>query len=292
MKQFDDTQQSQYYGNYREVFLVIGSFLVMVLYLRIPLSEQDVGKWMLTTALTATAIINLALYLVPMPQRSVFIPLYPYAKANAFSSLMWLIVSLAVGWRSVFVFDWQGVGLTIACVVVGFLMIVVGTFVHLFLRTFAMNNMILEDYRNEHNGNVEKYWQGHLPDRVDNYVKPRYVYADGDESETPRPEGGQVIGYRISPTLVIHSATCSQNYSDEFLLAFVAKFGGKLLTADDVKVLKKNWNVVSKMRTDIGEAPLPLPFFWYAGTSHLESTHYRENFIESDPQSSAVIMKR
>ena len=292
MKQFDDTQQSQYYNNYRELFLVIGSFLIMVLYIQTPFPVHNLGKWILMTFLSAAAIINLALYLVPMPQRDVFIPLYSYVKANAFSGLMWLVVSLAIGWKYALISDWKGICLTIACVVLGILIIVGGAFVFVLLRTIAMHNMILEDYRKSHNGNLEKYWLGTLPDVVDDYEKPRYVYADGFESETPRPEGGQVIGYRISPTLVIHSATCEQNYSSEFLLTFMAKFNGKLLTITDVEILKANWDTVSKMRTAIGENPLPTPYFWFAGASRLESTHFRENYTESSPESSAVILKR
>lgn len=291
MKQFNDTQQSQY-NNYRELFLVIGSFLTMALYLKTPSSEQDLGQWIFLTLVSAAVIINLGLYLIPMPQRSVFVPLYPYAKANAFSGFMWLVVSLAVGWRSVLFSDWQGICLTVACVIIAILMVVGGTFIHLLLRTFAINNMILDDFRKAHNDTIEKYWLGTLPEKVDDYTRPRYVYADGYESVSPRAEGGQIIGYRISPTLVIHSATCDQNYSHEFLSAFMARFHGKLLNSSEVFILKANWDTVSKMRTAIGESPLPTPYFWYAGNNRLESTHYRENFIESHPESSAIIMKR
>lgn len=291
MKQFDDTQQTQY-NNYRELFLVVGSFLIMVIYLKTPFSASDLGQWIFLTVLAATAIINLALYLIPMPKREVFIPLYPYAKANAFSGFMWLVVSLAVGWRTVLHSDWVGICLTIACFVLGLLMVIGGTFVHVFFRTLAINNMIQDDYSTSHNNTIEKYWLGTLPEKVDDYAQPRYVYADGVECVKPRPEGGQIIGYRISPTLVIHSATCDKNYSHEFLSAFMARFHGQLLTADEVDILKRNWDIVSKMRMDVGESPLPTPYFWYAGAFRLESTHYRENFTESYPESSAVILKR
>lgn len=292
MEQFNNTQQPQYYNNYRELFLVIGSFITMIIYLKEPFAEQSLKQWIYLTILSAVTVINLGLFLLPKPKRSEFVPLYPYEKTYAFSCLMWLVVSLAIGWRDVLISDWKGTLLTVSCIVFGILMIVIGSFVHVFIRTMTMHDMIIADYRQSHHKEPENIWYGKLPEQAGGYTRPRYVYDNGYESETPLSQGGQVIGYRISPTLVIHSATCKYDYSPEFLSAFMIKFRGKLLTSDDVEVLKRNWDTVSKMHTAIGESPLPTPYFWYTDNGEIKSTHYREDYTESDPEASAVILKR
>ena len=292
MEQFNSTQQSQYYNNYREFFLVVGSFVTMVIYLKEPFVEQGLRHWIFFTLLSALTIVNLGLFLLPKPKRAELIPLYPYEKAYAFSCLMWLVVSLVIGWRDILISDWKGTLLTISCLVIGIIMVVFGSFVHVFLRTLNIHNMIIADYRQSHCKEPENAWYGKLPERVDNFIKPRYVYDNGCESETPLSQGGQVIGYRISPTLVIHSATCKYDYSSEFLSAFMLKFRGQLLTLAEVDILKKNWDIVSKMRTAIGESPLPTPYFWYTDNGEIKSTHYREDYTESDPEASAIILKR
>ena len=51
----------------------------------------------------------------------------------------------------------------------------------------------------------EPIWNGKLPEKVDDYTEPRYVYENLVESTKYLPENGRIIGYRISPSLVIHS---------------------------------------------------------------------------------------
>ena len=51
----------------------------------------------------------------------------------------------------------------------------------------------------------EPLWNAILATSVDDYTEPRYVYENLKESYDYFTENGRIIGYRISPTLVIHS---------------------------------------------------------------------------------------
>ena len=112
----------------------------------------------------------------------------------------------------------------------------------------------------------EPYWNEPLAE-VSDYTEPRYVYADKFESVTPTTGHGRVIGYRISPTLVIHSMVRQDNNGIGNLRTiipnFIKKFGGKMLTEDDIPVLRENWKTIDNMRIAIGDTTLPkyiIPF--------------------------------
>ena len=103
-------------------------------------------------------------------------------------------------------------------------------------------------------------WQGKVKKATD-FNKPRYVYADLTESEKPMTDHGKVIGYRISENLVIHSMVGVNCLKDE-IDGFVRYFGGKLLKGEEVKVFRKNFSTINKMRKNIGDAELPSGLFW------------------------------
>ena len=73
----------------------------------------------------------------------------------------------------------------------------------------------------------EPLWNGKLPEYVDDYTKPRYVYENLVETTVCQPENGRIIGYRISPRLVIHSRT--QKVKQSLVAHYRERFGGKLL---------------------------------------------------------------
>ena len=105
-------------------------------------------------------------------------------------------------------------------------------------------------------------WSGNIPPVTD-YVRPRYVYEDGTESETPMQSHGRVIGYRVGPALVIHNQIgYGEKWAEYHIGKFMDCFDGKLLTASEVSVLRANWETVSAMRKKIGDAPLPKAVFW------------------------------
>lgn len=127
----------------------------------------------------------------------------------------------------------------------------------------------------------------------DNYVKPCYVYADLTESETFSNGHGKVIGYRISPTLVLHSMV-GTNYLKSEIDEFIQEFGGKLLNAEDIKVLRKNFFIVSKMRKAIGDTALPESLFWAMPMGNvIEATHAISPYGDDERAKIAnIILKR
>ena len=108
----------------------------------------------------------------------------------------------------------------------------------------------------------EPIWNGVLPEKVDDYTSPRYVYEDNHECTEPQPEHGRIIGYRISPTLVIHSRT-EININSPVLLSYIERLTGKLLNLSDVKVLLQNWDAISDLRVKAGDDPLEKEDFWF-----------------------------
>ena len=106
----------------------------------------------------------------------------------------------------------------------------------------------------------EEAWYGKLKKAVD-FTRPRYVYADLTESEKPLTGHGRVIGYRIAENLVIHSMV-GTNYLRDEIDEFIRDFGGKLLKGEEVKVFRKNFSAISKMRRKIGDTELPSGLFW------------------------------
>ena len=138
----------------------------------------------------------------------------------------------------------------------------------------------------------EVVWKGKLPDRVNDYVKPRYVYENGVEKRKHDPLQGRVIGYRISPTLVIHSMVGgNKNWTMLDAIAFKEHYVGEFLDADDILILRKNWDRVSKMREVIGDTPLPAAWFWANDGANLKACHYRKE-AWADIKKCNVILKR
>ena len=104
----------------------------------------------------------------------------------------------------------------------------------------------------------EPWWNGKLPEKVNDYTKPRYVYENLVETTEFRPENGRIIGYRISPSLVIHSRTLKVKPSAVVL----DRFGGNFLEFSDVKTLVPVWQKVSDLRVAAGDIPLEGKFLY------------------------------
>ena len=106
----------------------------------------------------------------------------------------------------------------------------------------------------------EPWWNGKLPEKVNDYTKPRYVYENLVETTEFRPENGRIIGYRISPSLVIHSRTLKVKPSAVVL--YRDRFGGNFLEFSDVKMLVPVWQKVSDLRVAAGDIPLEGKFLY------------------------------
>ena len=106
----------------------------------------------------------------------------------------------------------------------------------------------------------EPWWNGKLPEKVNDYTKPRYVYENLVETTEFRPENGRIIGYRISPSLVIHSRTLKVKPSAVVL--YRDRFGGNFLEFSDVKTLVPVWQKVSDLRVAAGDIPLEGKFLY------------------------------
>lgn len=107
----------------------------------------------------------------------------------------------------------------------------------------------------------EPLWNGTLPTSVDDYTEPRYVYENLKESYDYFPENGRIIGYRISPTLVIHSRI-NPSLNLSCLSSYISRYGGKLLNLDECKILLDNWDKVSQLREKSRDNPLDVKTFW------------------------------
>ena len=135
----------------------------------------------------------------------------------------------------------------------------------------------------------EPFWNGNLSSSVDDYEVPRYVYENLAESVVHKPENGRVVGYRISPTLVIHSMVGGDDiWSKEDALGFIKKYGGKFLEEKDVAVLRQNWSTIDAMRTAIGDTELPRGWFWLADVP----AHSVEDRFFPFPTRCNIILKR
>lgn len=106
----------------------------------------------------------------------------------------------------------------------------------------------------------EPLWDGKLPEKVDDYTKPRYVYENLVETTVCQPENGRIIGYRISPSLVIHSRI--QEVKPSAVTLYRDRFGGKFLEFSDVKMLGPIWQEISDLRVAVGDKPLEGEFFY------------------------------
>ena len=100
----------------------------------------------------------------------------------------------------------------------------------------------------------EPLWNGKLPEKVDDYTKPRYVYENLVETPEFQPKNGRIIGYRISPSLVIHSRV--QKVEPSAVTLYRDRFGGELLEFSDVKILVSVWQEISDLRVAAGDKPL------------------------------------
>lgn len=137
----------------------------------------------------------------------------------------------------------------------------------------------------------EPKWEGKIKPVLD-YTTPRYVYESGHESTTYNKYGGMIVGYRISPTLVIHNMVAGGNgWFREHIRPFIERYGGELLNTEDVAILRKNYQTVDKMRKKAGDAILPRRF-WYKGTYGSEVAYLEEEKDEYDPDCSGIILKR
>ena len=106
----------------------------------------------------------------------------------------------------------------------------------------------------------EPLWDGKLPEKVDDYTKPRYVYENLVETTVCQPENGRIIGYRISPSLVIHSRV--QKVKPSVVTLYRDRFGGKFLDFSDVKMLVAMWQEISDLRVAAGDKPLEGKFLY------------------------------
>ena len=106
----------------------------------------------------------------------------------------------------------------------------------------------------------EPLWDGKLPEKVDDYTKPRYVYENLVETTVCQPENGRIIGYRISPSLVIHLRV--QKVKPSVVTLYRDRFGGKFLDFSDVKMLVAMWQEISDLRVAAGDKPLEGKFLY------------------------------
>ena len=132
-----------------------------------------------------------------------------------------------------------------------------------------------------------------LPERVDDFAVPRYVYENGVECKKPAPKNGHIVGYRIGPSLVIVSKAVpsSGGWHRADIEPYCKKYGGKLLNHDDVMALRRYWDRIDEMREAVGQSPLPVPYFWYQAEFSIEAAHYREDLDEVSSSYSAIILK-
>lgn len=119
------------------------------------------------------------------------------------------------------------------------------------------------------------YWKDKIPKNVDDYVEPRYVYENLMESTKYLPKNGQIIGYRISPNLVIHSQITQKVKRSSILLCLLC-FNGNLLEDEDIVLLQKNWEKISDLRCKSGNTPLNERYFWATLKDGLGIAHYKD----------------
>ena len=108
----------------------------------------------------------------------------------------------------------------------------------------------------------EPLWNGILPTSVDDYTETSLCLRKLKKKVTIIfRKTGRIIGYRISPTLVIHSRIHpSLNLPD--LSFYIERYGGKLLNLDECWLLLDNWDKVSQLREKAGDTPLNVKTFW------------------------------
>lgn len=134
-------------------------------------------------------------------------------------------------------------------------------FIILQIRMERFNRYVSEHCKPYDGPAGEPRWYGTLPQKVDDYVCPRYVYENLVESTEFLPENGRIIGYRISPTLVIHSRIINR-VNTSFIPSYISRLTGKLLEVPDALCLRQNWEAVSALRQKAGDTPLQKTKIW------------------------------
>ena len=136
-----------------------------------------------------------------------------------------------------------------------------------------------------------------LPQTVKNYTEPRYVYENLVETIEYQPDNGHIVGYRISPSLVIHSCIL---HSNPYLVELHCNcVGGKLLNYSDVRTLAAMWKKISKLRVAAGYKPLKGKFVYATFCGSLVICNINDmslrclsNFISDTQESCLLILKR
>ena len=142
----------------------------------------------------------------------------------------------------------------------------------------------------------EPIWDGALPVMVKDYTSPRYVYDNGYESTEYLPEHGRIIGYRISPSLVIHSHS-KYSVNPPMLMDCLNRLGGRLLRASDINVLMQNWDAISDLRVKAGDTPLKKDNFWFRCDDepvayNIKNSSYWPNAMAFSDFEALLILKR
>ena len=150
-----------------------------------------------------------------------------------------------------------------------------------------------EDWRREDSSGIYLEYPNLKVPVVNDFVEPRYVYANLKESVEHNPEFGDVIGYRIANDLVIHDM-CSNGYMlRDSLNSFEAKFGAELLDYyKDVPTLLKYFDKINEMREAIGDVCIKVNQFWVHWEGYTESCECATGELENDPDISCLIAKR
>ncbi len=125
----------------------------------------------------------------------------------------------------------------------------------------------------------EPKWNGKLPEKVDDYTEPRYVYENLVESTNFLPENGRIVGYRISPSLVIHSRV-KEAVNPPVLWNYISRFGGKLLQGEEIFLLQENWEKISELRKKAGDTPLKGKWFWVQHDIKPVVYHYQQSMYK------------
>jgi hypothetical protein len=130
--------------------------------------------------------------------------------------------------------------------------------------------------------------------KVNNFVRPRYVYHTLQESVEYDPSLGDVIGYRISDTLVIHHVVgVGSVWTKDSVKEFAESVGGACLDIrEDIAVLRQYWHDISRMRVAIDDRPLPANCFWASNGWGLESVHYENDSCNVNSSYANIILKR
>ena len=162
------------------------------------------------------------------------------------------------------------------------------------IRKNPSTSKIKQPLTDNYKGLPEVEWNGKLPAKVDDYVRPRYVYENLVESEKLDFSQGHIIGYRISPTLVIHSMVGIGGYGHMDIAKFAEYYKGQMLSYPEAQILLSCWDTVDNMRKKAGDTPLPFGPFWiYTGCYNQLFSPSLRHLHGTEPSSTAnIIMKR